>query len=362
MPASGGRQCVRWSCEGERCFSGVTRSTTHKPDPYWEETLGKQRDGVPGFRTGFRDPAAAAALRLLLVGNSFVHRNEGAETVTAGLLGERLGAHVWAKRYAPGGHTWAKHLADALDAGNPLHALLGAGGTQQYDYVIFQEQSQAPALGATAVAESAAALGGLIRLAKARGAQSVLLQTWAYAAGDPDNRALFPDYPTMQRQLDAGYVALAASARERLNTPAFLAPVGRAWHAVFDGSHAQDAAAELPRGKATFRALYAEDGIHPSGAGTYLEACVIASAITGCKTEGLRYAPAALPPAWPPYLQRVADAAVFERSPPEYPPYPWSSSCPLRRRRCAEASMDSMASSGSKQRITAAAPSLQDTS
>ena len=48
----------------------------------------------------------------------------------------------------------------------------------------------------------------------------------------------------------------------------------------------------------------------------------------GCRTLGLRYAPAALPPAWPPYLQRVADAAVFERPPPEYPPFPWSSSCP----------------------------------
>ena len=64
--------------------------------------------------------------------------------VTAELLGERLAARVWAKRYAPGGHTWAKHLADALDAGNPLHALLGAGGTQQYDYVIFQVLSTSP--------------------------------------------------------------------------------------------------------------------------------------------------------------------------------------------------------------------------
>ena len=54
----------------------------HRPDPYWEETLGKHRGGV-GFRSGFRDPAATAALRLLFVGNSFVHRNEGAETVRA---------------------------------------------------------------------------------------------------------------------------------------------------------------------------------------------------------------------------------------------------------------------------------------
>lgn len=183
----------------------------HRPDPYWEEALGKaERPGLglmQGLRTGFRDPAASAALRLLFVGNSFVHRNEGAETVrgpstpaghctpsctavascfmpstclwlvpqrlgsiqntrrvasrvhkvvllnpgpparsptlpcpqvTAELLSERMGAHVWAKRYAPGGHSWAKHLADARDAGSPLHDLLGAGGSQKYDYVVFQ--------------------------------------------------------------------------------------------------------------------------------------------------------------------------------------------------------------------------------
>ena len=51
------------------------------------------------------------------------------------------------------------------------------------------------------------------------------------ATGTPFARA--------QRQLDAGYVALVATARERLNTPAFLAPVGRAWQAVYDASHAQ---------------------------------------------------------------------------------------------------------------------------
>jgi hypothetical protein len=60
------------------------------------------------------------------------------QQVTAELLSERMGAHVWAKRYAPGGHSWAKHLADARDAGSPLHDLLGAGGSQKYDYVVFQ--------------------------------------------------------------------------------------------------------------------------------------------------------------------------------------------------------------------------------
>ena len=74
-----------------------------------------------------------------------------APQVTAELLSERLGARVWAKRYAPGGHTWAKHLADAQDAGNPLHELLGAGGTLEYDYVIFQVLADFVHMGSRAV-------------------------------------------------------------------------------------------------------------------------------------------------------------------------------------------------------------------
>ncbi len=56
-------------------------------------------------------------------------------------------------------------------------------------------------------------------------------------------------------------------------------------HATGAWLRGQDAAAALPRGKATFRALYDEDGVHPSGAGTYLEACVVASAITGAQPD-----------------------------------------------------------------------------
>ena len=42
-------------------------------------------------------------------------------------------------------------------------------------------------------------------------------------------------------------------------------------------------------GKESFHALYFKDGIHPSKFGTYLEACVIASSLSGLG-PALRYA------------------------------------------------------------------------
>jgi hypothetical protein len=43
-----------------------------------------------------------------------------------------------ATRVAAPSEGWEDHLADARNATLPLYRLLGAGGTQQYTYVIFQ--------------------------------------------------------------------------------------------------------------------------------------------------------------------------------------------------------------------------------
>ena len=119
-----------------------------------------------------------AQLRLLFVGNSFIHYNGGAEKVTsdvespyhainflvrtatrgvhatgspslrpaialglqvvAGFLEESLGKSVYARRYCPGGYTWRQHLEDAQDPKRSLYRLLGDGGKKHWDVVIFQ--------------------------------------------------------------------------------------------------------------------------------------------------------------------------------------------------------------------------------
>lgn len=161
--------------------------------------------------------------------------------VVAELLEEQLGTAVYARRYAPGGYSWKQHLADAADPSRLLHSLIGPGGGDAWDHVVFQvcllqspctvlvlrssrvrwvlcrgvsrhhnkthmmpgepvqEQSQALALGREESEESLKALEGLVRLARSRGARITLLMTWAYKEGDPaQHRAIFPDYTAMQ--------------------------------------------------------------------------------------------------------------------------------------------------------------------
>eukprot|EP00884_Botryococcus_braunii_P003219 jgi/Botrbrau1/12899/Bobra.0299s0015.2 len=284
------------------------------------------------------------ALRILFVGNSFVHYNDGIEKVVGDLLEERLGKAVRTARYAPGGYNWSQHLHDAHDKEHVLYRLLGPGDLAGWDYVVFQEQSQAPGMGREVVQASAAAFRGLVSLAKARGAVTVLLMTWAYRDGDPTHPDVFPTFAAMQDSVSAGYWHLAEDIRTHLNTPAFVAPAGLAWKRVRQlqevarlGSRRPQAAAgpgeTLPYGSATFGKLYSSDGIHPSPPGTYLAACVTAAALTGCRMEGATSHPESLGTRWPAFLQEVADWAVHEGIPEGAPPYPWASAraCALPR-------------------------------
>ncbi|EIE27587.1 hypothetical protein COCSUDRAFT_52214 [Coccomyxa subellipsoidea C-169] len=263
-------------------------------------------------------------MRILFVGNSFIHYNGGAEKVVAKLLEEHLGAKVYARRYAPGGYTWPQHLADTKDPSSSLYKLLGPGGTKPWDYIIFQEQSQAPALGGKDTLESYEALSGLVQFAKERNAHTVLLMTWGYLEGDRRaHPAIFPDYHAMQERLANGYLSLAARIHEEHNISSSIAPAGLAWQHIHTLQHGRNAV-KLPAGKDTFFAMYAKDGIHPSPFGTYLEACIVANTITGCRSLGLTANPLELDGDWLVFLQGVADEVVFQDRGDVFPPYPWT--------------------------------------
>ncbi|CAL8463524.1 g3058 [Coccomyxa elongata] len=264
-----------------------------------------------------------AVMRVLFVGNSFIHYNGGAEKVVTRLLEEQLGAKVYTRRYAPGGYTWSQHLTDAKDPSRSLYKLLGNGATKPWDYIIFQEQSQAPALGGKETLLSYQALSGLVELAKMRSAHPVLLMTWGYLEGDKlEHPTIFPDYHAMQERLANGYLSLATRLQQDFNISSLVAPAGLAWQHIHKLLHKQDAA-ELPAGKKTFFALYAKDGIHPSPFGTYLQACIIADTITGCKASGLTANPLELDGDWLAFLQGVADEVVFQDRGSAYPPFTW---------------------------------------
>jgi hypothetical protein len=88
------------------------------------------------------------------------------------------------------------------------------------------------------------------------GARTILFMTWAGR-----------DRPEMLERVVEAYEELA---RE---SDAIVAPVGLAW------GNARDALPTLD--------LYAQEGIHPTPAGSYLTACVFFSTIFGASPEGL---------------------------------------------------------------------------
>ncbi|KAK9845899.1 hypothetical protein WJX81_005505 [Elliptochloris bilobata] len=345
---------------------------------------------------------AAAALKILFVGNSITYYNSGLDVVTKGLLVQKLNTNnIYAIRCANPNYSWAQHLADTNTSGTCQQQNL-ASSQAQWDFVVLQEETELPGLGGSAYAQSLAALQGLAALAQARGARVVLLQTFGWLTG---KNTYFANYLTMQNAVDAG-IGGYAKALAAAGVPVSIAPVGDAFKSIYqlavaEGSalsataslsalapsaghaeapppamnvelHGDGATAawpgskesrpitELPaaalqaindRAKAkapapqvveagvsrsdagahkedgswysVFTSLFAYDGNHPSEAGTYLEALVVASTISGCGMTGNAYM---LPytlglPSWAAYLQGVGDAAVFQTAPSI--PYAW---------------------------------------
>ncbi len=51
------------------------------------------------------------------------------------------------------------------------------------------------------------------------------------------------------------------------------------------------------------------------------------AAVAGCRMKGNGFT-SGLEPKWYTFLQELSDAIVFEGTPPQFPPYPWSNSGP----------------------------------
>jgi len=207
--------------------------------------------------TGEQKPAPSGqdgALRVLFLGNSYTYYNNLPRLVEefAAAAGKRK---IETRMIAPGGASLADHLANS----RTLEAIRAG----QWDFVVLQEQSQLGAVylvngephvaNAEAFFAAARALDAEIRKA---GAKTVLYHTWPRRDAPDSDRAM----------LDYAYAHIA----RELN--ATVAPVGRAW---------QRARTEL-RGAS----LYADDGSHPSIAGSYLAAAVTYTALTGASPVG----------------------------------------------------------------------------
>ncbi|HRH70182.1 MAG TPA: hypothetical protein PLB89_11795 [Flavobacteriales bacterium] len=191
---------------------------------------------------------AHAQTSVLFIGNSYIYTNDLPYMFRQIALS--FGETVNTTMQAPGGYTFAAHTVDA--------ATQAAIASQQWDFVVLQEQSQLGALPTNETFSNidATALAYDIQESSECG-YPVFFMTWGRENGDAQNCAQFPavcTYAGMQQALRDNYTQYA------LENEGYVSPVGWAWKQVRDTHPTID--------------LYQQDGSHPSVAGTYLAACV----------------------------------------------------------------------------------------
>ncbi|MBI5515218.1 MAG: hypothetical protein HY909_15685 [Deltaproteobacteria bacterium] len=190
-----------------------------------------------------RPPDAAPPLRVLFVGNSFTYVNDLPAVVRA-LGAATAGAAVEVDSVVRGGAFLTNHL---LTTG--ARDRIAGGG---FGAVVLQGQS---AETLTDPSSFAVAAGQLAGAARDGGARTVWFATWALRWPALDRVAV------VTRDIERAYQDAARA------NGGVVARVGAAWHLALT---------EQPG-----VALHADDGSHPSPAGTLLAACVLLQALTG---------------------------------------------------------------------------------
>ncbi len=237
----------------------------------------------------------AADHAVLFVGNSYTQYN--APNSIDGNYGQLVmeGMPAWeveSHRYSSGGYTLSRHAEDAAGE-SELHEFLTDTDAWAWDLVVLQDQSQLPGFPREQVEWelSRDAAVDLAEMITAVGAEPRLFMTWGYREGDSINAWRFPDYPTMQGLIAAGYYAYAEAIVEA-GHPVEVVPVGMAWQHIYD---AHGAVGEDPLDSSSlFSRLYSGDGSHPSVLGSYMASLVFYAAFTGQSPEGLQWAPDAI--------------------------------------------------------------------
>ena len=129
---------------------------------------------------------------------------------------------------------------------------------KRWDFVVLQDQTQAPARAAPRAASAASLAADYAPLL--RGATPVLLETYAY---DAPHKGDVGGLDAFARDLEAGYAAYAAALAAAGAPAPRVAPCAAAFEIV---------RAERP---ALWRSLFQEDGYHPTPRGSLLLACVL---------------------------------------------------------------------------------------
>ena len=174
---------------------------------------------------------------MLFIGNSFTTKND-LPTLLSEMAEAGIGITIESKVISAGGASLRRHWN------------AGAASTitcANWDYVVFQEQSTLPVKNSDRFHEN---VREFIPAVKESGGETVLFMTWARKK-EPENQSLLTDsYNKIGKELGAHVV-----------------PVGTAWQTLL-------AKHDKP-------VLHAEDGSHPTVAGSYLAACTFYATLFG---------------------------------------------------------------------------------
>jgi hypothetical protein len=262
---------------GIALFVGLVRAGVVR-DPLWPSTHGDlalARSDRPG-------------LRVLFVGNSLTYENSMPAMIERLAAADPEAPRIFAVWYTAGGWT----LGEAADDAGLARLIREV----RWNTIVLQERSQIGSLSwSGSRAKMYTAAGSLASQATRVGAGTMLFAPWAWRGGDGWDIS-GDSYGAMQRRIFTAYAGLGA----RLSAP--VAPVGEAWSSVIEHNPGMR--------------LWADDGVHPTTAGSYLAACVFYVMLTGRDPEGDSFT-AGVDPDQAQVLQRAAwiAAAPVTRAP-----------------------------------------------
>ena len=257
--------------------------------------------------------ASSVSLEILMMGNSYTSANSLDSIVDGVMSAASNSANVTS--LTGGGMRLSQHSSNVASSGHQWNTTLNNG---VWDWVVLQDQSQIPGF-PRAHQEWISSKNGAVQLAQtidAKGADSVLMMTWGRRDGDSVNTQRFPDFSTMQDELEAGYLDY----RDNMSShgDVWVAPVGLAFEYIHDQIIANGG---TPTNSGnTFYDLYSSDGSHPSISGSYLAGLVIYATITGDDPVGLSHS-TSLSNSVVLELQQAAAATVFNET--AHLAYPW---------------------------------------
>ena len=228
--------------------------------------------------------------RVLFIGNSYTGVNNLPQIVAN--LAAANGDTLIFDSSTPGGYTFELHSTNTTT--------LGKIRSQDWDYVVLQEQSQRPSFSPGQVSQEvlpyAAKLNDSIK-ANNPCTETVFYMTWGRKYGDQSNCQFYPPICTfegMQVRLRDSYMLMGNA------NLATVCPAGMAW------THSRRADSTIN--------LWSGDNSHPSLAGSYLTACTFYATMFQKSPLGNSFE-GGLPSNVATFLQNIADSTVMDSFP-----------------------------------------------